>query len=75
MEIPECKKDKEVFVVPIEVKLPQKNIKTGYGVPWEDRQQSLEYYLELAVAANFDVVKKERQDRIYHLVLKKGEEN
>lgn len=72
VDIPECKNDKEVFVVPIEVKLPQKSIRTGYGVSWEERQQSLEYYLELAFSANFEVVKKERQDRIYHLVLKKG---
>ena len=58
-------------MAPLRVKLPEKEIRTGYGVRWPDKIQDLAYYIRLAENAGFKVVRQTQQKNWFFLELVK----
>lgn len=71
VRIPPKHENKKVFVIPLEVTLPGNKVETGYGVGWENKEQTLEYFKELALNANFNVVEEWNSKEIFYLCLAK----
>jgi hypothetical protein len=66
------KKDAAVF--PLKIKLPDKEITTGYGVRWPESEQGLAHYIDLARKAGFEVISQKEQERWFYLELRKPHE-
>ncbi|NIO00720.1 MAG: methyltransferase domain-containing protein [Candidatus Latescibacteria bacterium] len=62
---------KDVAIIPLLVKLPDKEIATGYGVNWPDKARDLPYYMKLAENAGFKVGASAKKDQWFFLDLKK----
>ncbi len=60
---------KDMALVPLLVKLPDKEITTGYGVRWPEKIQDLSYYVHLAEKVGFKVVSRKEKDRWFFLEL------
>ena len=71
VRIPAKHMDKKVFVLPLEILLPDSKVETGYGVGWENREQDLEYFKEVAEKADFNIVDEWSRDEIFYLKLTK----
>ncbi|MGD8968224.1 MAG: class I SAM-dependent methyltransferase [Anaerolineae bacterium] len=63
--------DKDVVAVMLTVKLPGREIETGYGTPWPSEERSSAYYAQSAQNAGFDVVAQRPMDRLFYLELRK----
>jgi len=64
---------KTVVVVPLTVKLPEKEIQTGYGVAFPSQPQDLAYYKRLALASGFELAAEHAEVHWFHIVLRKPE--
>ena len=64
------KKDRAAF--PMLIKLPAKEIQTGYGVRWPKTGQGVAHYLQLAKATGFSVVAQKEDGNHFFLELKKS---
>lgn len=64
-------KKKDVALVPLLVKLPSKEISTGYGVHWPEKIHDQSYYVQLAEKVGFKVVSWKEKDKWFFLELKK----
>jgi ubiquinone/menaquinone biosynthesis C-methylase UbiE len=64
-------KTKELFVVYLQINLPDEAIRTGYGVSLKDRTLSLEAVAGLASETGFSLVEQEVHDQVFRLHLKK----
>jgi len=62
---------KDIAVIPLTAKLPDKKITTGYGVRWPEKVHDLSYYVNLAERVGFKVVSKKEKNRWFYLELKK----
>ncbi|MBN1329428.1 MAG: class I SAM-dependent methyltransferase [Candidatus Heimdallarchaeota archaeon] len=62
----------EFFIVRIEVDLPHRKIKTGYGTPFK-RHQKIDYYLTKAKEIGFDLIMKKEKGIIFYLEFIKKE--
>jgi SAM-dependent methyltransferase len=62
---------KRGIAFPIHVRLPAKEINTGYGVPFRDGQGA-EHFASLAATTGFDVVSRRNEAGWFFLELKKG---
>ena len=70
--IPSCQSTAELYAVFLEIQMPEKLIETGYGVPWLDRQQDLDYFINLAQQAGFkDIQPEVVNDFAFSLLLTK----
>jgi ubiquinone/menaquinone biosynthesis C-methylase UbiE len=69
VKIPENAAGYKKFIVHLKVKLPNEEVKTGYGVRWHT--QSLEYFREMAKLIGFKVSRESSKNRIFHLELQK----
>ncbi len=69
--IPPKHADKPMFAVFLEILLPNEKVKTGYGIGWENKEQCLQHFKELAENANFRVVDEWSRDQIFYLGLAK----
>ena len=63
---------KDLFLVPLEIGLKDINIKTTYGIRWNQAGQDLEYYMDLGRKVGFEVITKEVMDQIYCIKFRKG---
>jgi len=63
--------NKDIAVFPLMIKLPDKEIETGYGVLWPDKGRDLSHYLKLAENAGFNVVAQKEKDQMFYLELRK----
>ena len=63
--------DKDIFVIPISVRVNDTEIETGYGQPWPKEEHDLGFYLDLAEKSGFQVVEQQEQERIFFLQLRK----
>lgn len=50
---------KDIFLVPLEIKLKDKKVTTIYGVMWNKAEQDVKYYIELGEKVGFEVITKE----------------
>jgi len=62
---------KDVAVFPLKVKLPGKEITTGYGVRWPEKEQGVAHYMDLAKNVGFEVISHREKDQWFFLELKK----
>jgi hypothetical protein len=53
---------KDIAIVPLLVKLPNKEITTGYGVHWPEKAHDLSYYVQLAEKVGFKMVTRKEKD-------------
>ncbi|KPK62648.1 hypothetical protein AMJ83_10295 [candidate division WOR_3 bacterium SM23_42] len=71
VRIPPKHMDKPVFVLPLEILLPNDETETGYGVGWEHKEQDLQHFKELAGKTDFKIVDEWSRDEIFYLELVK----
>jgi hypothetical protein len=70
MNVPQRIKDAgDVYVVPLVVRVKDKEIETGYGRPWPDENHDTEFYLDLARRSGFEVVEQKEEGKIIILQL------
>jgi len=70
--IPEKKElEKDFYVIPLEVKMKDKIVKTGYGTKWEGRIQNHIYFTELCEKIGFKLIVSKTEGEIFKLILKK----
>ena len=69
--LPERLPGKEFALFRLEITLPSKTVSTGYGVRWPAAPHDLDYYLGLARATGFEVVKHSLRDQWFSLELRK----
>jgi SAM-dependent methyltransferase len=60
---------KDIAIVPLLVKLPNKEISTGYGVHWPEKAHDLSYYMQLAEKIGFKLASQKEKDRWFFLEL------
>jgi SAM-dependent methyltransferase len=60
---------KDIAIVPLLVKLPKKEINTGYGVHWPENAHDLSYYMQLAEKVGFKLVTRREKDKWFFLEL------
>lgn len=58
-------------LVPLTVKLPQKEIQTGYGVRLPQEYHDLSYYIKMSEKVGFKYVFKESENQVFHLIIQK----
>ena len=75
VRIPPRHGEKRVFVVPLEIILPNETIETGYGVGWDNKEQDLDYYKNLARRTGFDIKSEWSKDEIFYMELRKRTHN
>ncbi len=59
--------EKEIVAVYLNIRLPHKEIKTGYGAKWPSQNLDAPYYLRLAQRAGFQLVSQTKTDETFHL--------
>jgi ubiquinone/menaquinone biosynthesis C-methylase UbiE len=69
VRIPPKNMDKKVFVLPLEILLPGDKVETGYGIGWENKEQDLQHFKELAGRAGFDIVDEWTREELFYLRL------
>lgn len=62
--------DKDLYGLYLEVKIGEKKISTGYATKWE-KEQDLEYYLELGASVGFKSVEKKMMDQMFYIRFQK----
>lgn len=72
VRIPPKHLDKPIFVLPLEISLPNDRVETGYGIMWEDKEQDLQYFKDLASRTGFKIVDEWSREEIFHLRLAKS---
>lgn len=69
VRIPKSVTGYKIFFVNLKVKLPDKEVETGYGARWQ--AQSLEYFRELAELTGFKVARESSKNETFHLEVQK----
>ena len=62
---------KDVAVFPLKIKLPEKEIQTGYGVGWPANEQGMDHYIALANKVGFEVITQKEHEGWFFLELMK----
>lgn len=62
---------KDIFLIPLEIKLNDKKVTTTYGVSWNQAEQDIDYYTMLGEEVGFEVITKEEMSQTYHIKFKK----
>lgn len=70
---PQGDREKDIFVIPLRVKVKDQEIETGYGQLWPDEQRDLLFYRVLAQASEFQVVVQREEGQTLFLQLHKPE--
>jgi ubiquinone/menaquinone biosynthesis C-methylase UbiE len=66
-------KEKNSALFPFKFILPEKEIRTGYGVRRPEGEQGLEHFIELAKKTGFQIVSHSEKDRWFFLEVRKPE--
>jgi SAM-dependent methyltransferase len=62
---------KDVAMFPLKIKLPGKEINTGYGVEWPENEQGMDHYIALAKKVGFEVITQKENEGWFFLELMK----
>jgi ubiquinone/menaquinone biosynthesis C-methylase UbiE len=62
---------KDLAVFRLRVRLPAREVNTGYGMFWPEKAQDIPYYRALAERTGFRVARQERSGRTFFLELRK----
>ena len=60
----------EVYAAQVEVNFNENTINTGYGARWQDNEQSMETFINLAKDYNFSVLEKRQGDKFFFVELR-----
>ena len=71
VRIPQKHTDEKIFVIPLEVILPGGKVNTGYGVGWENKEQDLKYFKDLAGKTGYKIIGEWAKDETFYLELNK----
>ena len=72
VDLPKClDKEKDLVAFYLSVKLPAREIETGYGTRWPKQRQGLPYFKEIATRAGFIASAQEENGRVFRLELQK----
>jgi len=63
--------EKEIAAFMLLVKLPDREISTGYGTRWPDKKRDLGYYVQVAESVGFCVTAREQDGHVLFLELEK----
>ncbi|NMD37458.1 MAG: methyltransferase domain-containing protein [Christensenellaceae bacterium] len=61
----------DAFVINLNISIPNKIIKTSYGIIDSDAQQNMEYFINLCKNCGFKLIKKENKNETFYLIFKK----
>jgi SAM-dependent methyltransferase len=62
---------KDVAMFPLKIKLPGKEIDTGYGVEWPENAQGMDHYIDLAKKVEFEIITQKQHEGWFFLELMK----
>ncbi|MGF7059152.1 class I SAM-dependent methyltransferase [Brassicibacter mesophilus] len=62
---------KDIFVIHLEVSTPDKRIETGYGVLRKDKEQDIQYFINMGLRTGFKVIKEEIHDHTFKIIFQK----
>jgi SAM-dependent methyltransferase len=68
---PKGEHTEKFFAFDLQVSLPDRQVSTGYGLPWPAEGFDLEHYLRAEQAAGFKVAAEEQQGVLFYLDLQK----
>ncbi|MFX0201663.1 MAG: amidohydrolase family protein [Candidatus Hodarchaeota archaeon] len=60
--------DLDIMLAQALIKLPNKEITTGYGVHWPEKAHDLSYYMQRAKKVGFNLVTRKEKDRWFSLI-------
>ena len=63
--------DQEIYVVPLLVRVPGREIETGYGQRWPEEAHDISFYVGLAEGSGFRLLEQEERGRAFFLRLEK----
>ena len=63
--------DKEIYVVPLLVRVSGREIETGYGQRWPEEARDVSFYVDLAQGSGFRVMEREERGQVFFLCLQK----
>jgi|AntDeeMinimDraft_5_1070356.scaffolds.fasta_scaffold09645_2 ubiquinone/menaquinone biosynthesis C-methylase UbiE len=63
--------DKNIFATRLKVMFKNKSIETGYGVLWEDNEQDIDKFSELARQNELEVISQKQGEQYFYLEIKK----
>ncbi len=71
-DLPQCMEDdKDIVAFYLSIKLPDREIETGYGTKWPEQRQGLPYYKEMAENRGFVVSAHVQNGRVFFLEMQK----
>lgn len=62
---------KDIYVVPLQIKLKEKIIETGYGIKWKNKEQTASYYIDICERVGFKVIDNISQRKTFFIKFKK----
>jgi ubiquinone/menaquinone biosynthesis C-methylase UbiE len=72
IELPQrSAEEKDIVAFYLQIKLPDRQIETGYGTKWPEQIQNPSYYLEIAEEVGFIPAVQRENGRLFHLELQK----
>ncbi len=63
--------EKDIAAFRLLVKLPDREISTGYGTRWTEKKRDMGYYVQVAESAGFSVIAREQDGQVVFLQLEK----
>jgi len=71
LKIPKkTERDKEIFAARLKVEFKNKSIETGYGTIWEDNEQDIDKFIEIARQNEMKVINQKQGKQYFYLELK-----
>jgi hypothetical protein len=61
----------DIYVVPVLVRVGEREVETGYGQPWPKETHDLPFYRDLAERTGFRVVEQTEEGVVFFLRLRK----
>ena len=72
VDLPGClDEEKDIVAFYLNIKLPDREIDTGYGTKWPEQRQGLPYYMEIAERVGFITSDHKESRRVFYLELRK----
>ena len=72
VDLPQCSdEEKDIVAFYLTIKLPNREVETGYGTKWPEQRQGLPYYVEIAERVGFIASNHEESGRVFSLELQK----
>ena len=72
VDLPQClDEERDIVAFHLNIKLPDREIETGYGTKWPEQRQGLPYYREIAERVGFVASDRKESGRVFYLELQK----